>query len=278
MRPAVAALLAFHVAVVQAQTSMTRTGASASQSAPTNVDQGDQGAARLWGLSLDDYRRSQALMKGIRGAVSDPRITPIEVLGIHARDDAERRKYAEIFARVMAEDAQRVLQFQHEYQQAFRRLYPTLVAVERRPSDEAPSMGSPGAVGGSNTKLRQLVGLPQATTAGPTSRPPDVMPGDRLLVFTRDDCDTCDAVVRRAVGFLREGVMVDLFLHGASSAKDVQRYASRLAIDPALVRSGRLTLNSDGGALARVLPQRSAPPALVRKRGDSLVELEASQP
>ena len=70
---------------------------------------------------------------------------------------------------------------------------------------------------------------------------------------------------------------VDLFLHGAGGSKEVQRYATRLAIEPALVRSGRLTLNSDDGALARVLPHRSAPPALVRKRGDSLVELEASQ-
>jgi len=277
MRPAAAVLLSLHVAVVQAQTSMTKTGATASQSTPTNVDQSDQAAARLWGLSLDDYRRSQVLMKGIRGAVSDPRITPIEVLGIHARDDAERRKYAEMFARVMAEDAQRVLQFQHEYQQAFKRLYPTLVAVER-PREEAAATGTRAAVGDSNATLRQLIGLPQTPAAGPTSRPPDVMRGDRLLVFTRDYCDACDALVRRAVGFIGDGVMVDLFLHGAGGSKEVQRYATRLAIDPALVRSGRLTLNSDGGALARVLPQRSAPPALVRKRGDTLVELEASQP
>ena len=156
------------------------------------------------------------------------------MLGIHARDGAERRKYAEMFARVMAEDAQRVLQFQHEYQLAFRRLYPTLVAVEPRPREKLP-MGSGAAVGDSGTKLRQLVGLPQVPTAGQTSRPPDLMPGDRLLVFTRDDCDLCDALVRRAVGLVRDGVTVDLFLHGAGGSKEVQRYATRLAIDPALV-------------------------------------------
>jgi integrating conjugative element protein (TIGR03759 family) len=130
MKCLAAILVALHFAVAQAQTRTTTTSATTAQASQTKVESADHSAARYGGLTIDDYRRYQALMNGVRGAISDPRISPIEVLGIHARDDAERRKYAEMFARLMAEDTQRVLQFQLEYDRAFRRLHPKLVALD----------------------------------------------------------------------------------------------------------------------------------------------------
>jgi integrating conjugative element protein (TIGR03759 family) len=272
MRRMAVILIALQAAAVQAQT-RTSTTATTAQAAPTQVDNVDRSAAQYWGLTLEDYRRYQALMKGVRGAISDPRISPIEVLGIHARDDAERRKYAEMFARLMAEDTQRVLQFQLEYDRAFRRLHPKLVALDfgsgsRRPEGLQAALASAPAL--------PVSASPAAPTAAAMSRAPSVSAGDRLLVFTRDDCTPCDDLVQRATSLARQGVPVDLYVVGARSGDEAQRYARRLALDPALVSATRITLNVDGGTFARVLPQQRDLPAVVRKRGESVVRLALS--
>jgi integrating conjugative element protein (TIGR03759 family) len=265
-------LSALHV-VARAQTRTTTTTTTA-QPVQTHVDSADHGAARYWGLTIDDYRRYQALMKGVRGAISDPRISPIEVLGIHARDDAERRKYAEMFARLMAEDTQRVLQFQLEYDRAFRRLHPQLVVLDfatspRHPVSQKTAMVTPSSSTAPATS--------SSTIATGISHPAAVSTGDRLLVFTRADCRECDDLVQRATAAAVSGVTVDIYLVGARSNDEVQRYARRMALDPAVVNSGRVTLNLDAGTFARVLPKQGDLPALVRKRGDSLVQLAPAE-
>ena len=69
-------------------------------------------------------------MAGIRGSLSQPAISPLEVLGIHARDEAERKKYARQFAEAMRQDTERVLAFQREYQQAWAELNPSGLMVD----------------------------------------------------------------------------------------------------------------------------------------------------
>ncbi|HSW22063.1 MAG TPA: hypothetical protein VLJ62_04795, partial [Burkholderiaceae bacterium] len=71
--------------------------------------------------------------------------------------------------------------------------------------------------------------------------------------------------------------IVDLYLVAARSADDAQRYARRLAIDPQLVGTRRVTLNIDAGTFARVLPHRPALPAVVRMRGQDLAQLSVSE-
>ena len=81
-------------------------------------------AAQYWGLTLDEMERAKLLMRGPRGAFSDPRISPVEVLGVHARSDAERERYAELFARMLHEDTERVLAWNLAGTRAIQRLYP----------------------------------------------------------------------------------------------------------------------------------------------------------
>lgn len=266
-------LVALHAVVLQAQTRTTTTSATTAQAAQTQVESADRTTARYWGLTLDDYRRYQALMKGVRGAISDPRISPIEVLGIHARDDAERRKYAEMFARMMADDTQRVLQFQLEYDRAFRRLHPKLVALDFGAA--VRNQGSLNTASAPATAPLVPAAAPAPVAAG-LSRPTAVSAGDRMMVFTRADCRECDDLVQRAATATRHGVTVDLYVIGARSNDEAQGYARRVALDPALVNSGRVTINLDGGTFARVLPKQRDLPALVRKRGESLVQLALS--
>jgi integrating conjugative element protein (TIGR03759 family) len=173
----------------------------------------------------------------------------------------------------MAEDTQRVLQFQLEYDRAFKRLHPKLVALDSGAGSRRPE--------GLKAALASAPTLPvSATTSAPMvagmSRAPSVSAGDRVLVFTRDECTQCDDIVQRCMTLARQGVAVDLYVVDASG-DEAQRYARRLALDPALVRDRRVTLNVDGGTFARVLPQQRGLPALVRMRGESLVQLALSE-
>ena len=93
-----AALVSFSAAAVD--TGSTRldrsrsgaTGAAAAEQKSSVLDPLDVVAAQYWGLTLEEMERAKLLMRGPRGAFSDPRISPVEVLGVHARSDAERIK------------------------------------------------------------------------------------------------------------------------------------------------------------------------------------------
>lgn len=79
--------------------------------------------ARLWGLSVDEIVRAHDLMR-FRASFTNTNLSPVEVLGIHARNDAERKKYADLFARILHDDTVRVLAFQQAHAAAMQRLYP----------------------------------------------------------------------------------------------------------------------------------------------------------
>ncbi|HEX7635859.1 MAG TPA: integrating conjugative element protein [Noviherbaspirillum sp.] len=100
------------------------TNGVAGQTSSAQADATEQLQAQFWGLTLEEVRRANLLMKGPRGAFSAPNITPVEVLGIHARNDAERQKYAEQFARILRADTERVLAWSVAHAQAMARLYP----------------------------------------------------------------------------------------------------------------------------------------------------------
>jgi integrating conjugative element protein (TIGR03759 family) len=204
--------------------------------------------AARWGLSETEWRRYRSLMQGIRGSLSPATLSPIEVLGIHARDDAERRKYAEQWAVMMREDAERILAFQRAYDEAGRRLYPdaTLIDVARLPSrtvdDEA---------------LRRT---------------------ERVLLFARPDCAACDALLARVLARLDRLDGVDVFLTGIAAGDEgaIRDWAIARGIRPEWVTSRRVTLNFDAGARERVAPGRTDLPILMRRRGESVTPLSGS--
>ena len=123
-------------------------------------------------------------MDGIRGSISPATLSPIEVLGIHARDEAERRRYAERWARLMREDAERILAFQHAYDQAWQRLFPAepLIDLARLPDEKASDVA--------------------------------LQPNDRVLFFTRPDCASCDVLLQRLLKRIDTLAGVDIYLLG----------------------------------------------------------------
>jgi len=229
-----------------AQSANTTTSATAQERTP--LTEHELARAQLWGLSTEDWQRYRTLMEGIRGSISPGTLSPIEVLGIHARDDAERRKYAEQWAMMMREDAERILAFQRAYDEAGRLLYPdeTLIDVARLPS--------------------------------PTDEGQALRDTDRVLLFARPDCAACDALLARVLARLDRLAGVDVYLTGIAAGDEgaIRNWAMERGVRPEWVTAERVTLNFDGGALARVAPGRDALPVLMRRRGESVTPLSGS--
>jgi integrating conjugative element protein (TIGR03759 family) len=207
---------------------------------PTDLER-----SRVWGLSDLEWRRYQDLLLGIRGSVSPANLSPVEVLGIHARDDAERRQYAELWARAMFEDAERILAFQRAYDDAARRLNPGLKLIDTAELRTTP------------IKRSELRG------------------DDRVLFFTGLDCPACDAVLGKLLERIDRIDGVDIYVTDADSSDDtgIRRWAEAHAIEVAWVRDGRVTLNYDPGVLSRIADGSTRPPALFVRRQDQVSPL-----
>ena len=171
----------------------------------------DDRAARDWGLQPQEWARYQELMEGPLG-IHSPSLDPLSALGIEARTDEERRRYAEMQVQVEAQRVEKLLAYQRAYDEAWQRLNPGM----------------------------QRVNLPDGmpTTAG-------VRGNGRTAIFVKDGCVACGQLVQR---LQTSGAEFDLYMVGSrQDDARIRDWAKRAQIDPARVRSGSITLNHDGG-------------------------------
>lgn len=212
--------------------------------------------AALWDLEDTEWQRYQSLMQGIRGSVSPSTLSPIEVLGIHARSAEERLRYAEQWAVMMREDAERILAFQRAYDEAQKRLYSNGLLIDA------------SVLNSNKTDHEALAKLAW-------------QPTDRVLFFTDTQCPTCDAVLERLVSQLTQFSGIDLYLIDVSPGEEslIREWAASKQINPQWVNEHKVTLNVDAGARDRVVPHTGqngqALPVLVLRRGDQFTPLPA---
>ncbi len=229
-------------------TPVTETGEGTSTTEDSVLSASERIRARTWDLSEIEWQRYQQLMQGIRGSISPATISPIEVLGIHARNEAERQQYAEAWARAMHEDVDRILAFQHAYDAAGKRLYPNepLIDINRLPRDA------------------EKVSALQSS--------------DRLLFFTQANCPVCDALLGKVLQRIDQVAGIDIYITGERTGDDqtVRDWAKIHAINPEWVRSRRVTLNHDAGALEQLTHGEGQVPYLMRRRGEAVSQLRAA--
>jgi len=228
-----------------ARTATNLTHASPSSERETPLSATERHQAHAWELSETEWRRYRQLMLGIRGSVSDARLSPIEVLGIHARDEAERRHYAMRWAQAMRADAERVLAFQRAYDAAAEQLF------ARQPLIDAG----------------RLKTVPQTTSA--------LRPGDRVLFFTALECPACEATLAKLLKHLNTVAGIDIYFTdlGPGSEARIRAWADDHDIEPAWVQGRRVTLNIDNGVLASLSSEGSQAPVLFRRRGEAVTAL-----
>lgn len=176
----------------------------------------DEHLARDWGLDTEEWSRYRHLMKGPLG-VSSPNLDPLTALGIEARTEEERRRYADLQVRFERQRVQKLLAYQRAYDEAWKRLFPTAERIA--PSLPKPRPSSP----------RQL--------ASPVER--------RLAVFVSNDCVACEERVKQLQA---AGKSFDIYVVGSEDDDaSIREWAARAGVDAAKVRTGIITLNHDAG-------------------------------
>ena len=221
---------------------------SQSGQATTELTALERARAEHWALTPVEWQRYQLLMNGIRGSISPTTLSPIEALGIHARDASERRHFAERWAALMLEDAERILAFQQAYDAAITRLVGEQTLIDR------------------------------ARLPAPRPRQAPLANTDRVLLFVRPECGACEAVLERLLARLDTIAGLDIYLSGLNEGDEaaIRDWAMAQGVQPEWVRQRRVTLNFESGALARLAPGEVNLPYLLRRRGESLTPLPGS--
>lgn len=210
------------------QTQSTRIGL-------TQIEQSDQQAAEAWGLSQHEYQRYESIMEGPRGTWS-PNLDPLTALGLEARSEAERQKYAEKLVETERRRVEAELAFQRAYDAAWQRLYPGDMPVNSfSTKGDTDAMQS---VFGSN---------PYASS-------------QRLnVVVATQGCEQCDAAVKRLLSI---GAAMDVWVVDSNGDDSrIRSWAAKIGIPPEQVRAGDITLNHGGSLnvdaadLPRVAPR-----------------------
>lgn len=188
----------------------------------------DERLARDWGLRPEEWARYRQLMQGPLGIYS-PNLDPLTALGIEARSDEERNRYAELQVQAESRRVGKTLAYQRAYDAAWQRMFPGQQRVNL-PGAQAPGSGNKGS--------------------------------GRLAVFVKADCPPCEQRVRQLQA---AGTAFDLYMVGSrQDDARIRQWAVQAGIAPARVRGRTITLNHDAGRwLSLGLPGEL--PAVVRE-------------
>lgn len=227
--------------VLSAETLLSTTPQSTVQHVDTLHEQAQ--VMRAWGLTESETTRYEALMRGPRSAFSVANISPLEVLGIHAKTPAERRAYADRLVRLLYEDTERVLAFERETQAAWKRLGRPLFDPARMPV----------------RTTQHVVGKGQLW-------------GKRLAVFvTLKDCPRCAASTRELARMTHADsplIGLDVYVVDSQDTEAIRRFARSAGIQAEAVSSRRITLNQGGTLFSQYLgDDRDLPKVFVREGG-----------
>lgn len=185
-------------------------------------------AARHWGLTEQEWTRFEEIQRGPRGYWS-PNLDPLTALGVEARDEAERQRYAELQVRLEAARAERELAYQRAYDEAWQRLYPGLLPIQ-----------------GAATPLHNPV-------------------VNRLALFVGRDCPPCR---ERARQLQASGSAFDLYLVDSHNDDQLLRdWARQVGIEPARVQRRQITLNHDQGLWQRLGQDAQLPASFQQREG-----------
>ncbi|MBG5754451.1 TIGR03759 family integrating conjugative element protein [Pseudomonas aeruginosa] len=209
-------LAALHLPVSAQQSSQQAANIQSARNSQSPITHSqDARLAKEWGLRDDEFARYRELMEGPIGVYS-PNLDPLSTLGIEARSDEERRRYAELQVQVEARRVEKLLAYQRAYDEAWQRLNPGM----------------------------QRVNLPDDKPGAATSTSP-LRSSGRTAVFVKDGCVACGQLVQRLQS---SGAEFDLYMVGSRQDDTrIRDWAKRANVDPARVRSGSITLNHDGG-------------------------------
>jgi len=212
---------------------------------------------KQWGINQVELERYNTLMKGVRGSVSVENISPLEVLGIHARTDKEREKYALAWARIMHEDAEKILKFQFAYDKASK-----LLVGDQQMIDMATV----------NTERKKSKPHPTGING--------IKEGDRVLLFVRyENCSKCEYLVAEIKQKLTsvKKLQLDIYFVDTTKGKDdkkLREWSKRNRLDRSKLVTGTITLNHDKKLISKYFGLTAALPIAAVIRNGSLQRIK----
>lgn len=214
-----------------AQPAASQTDETLSEIHSSEQQQSARHKAAQWNLDQTEWTRFQALMQGPLGVYS-PNLDPLTALGIEARNEAERTRYAELQVRIETERVTKLLAYQNAYDRAYKRMSPDVLPVN-------------------------LLG--SASQASP------VETSDRPALFVTLNCKTCDNLVKR---MQIASQPFDIYLVGNRINDDgIRTWARKAGIETDKVRRGQITLNHDAGRWVKLGGQGEFPAVLRQHNG-----------
>ncbi|HAT1770912.1 TPA: TIGR03759 family integrating conjugative element protein [Legionella pneumophila] len=173
--------------------------------------------AKVWGLSEQEEKRYLQLMQSRSGVYyKNLRVTPIDILGLNARDDAEREHFANLAARQEAQKVAQNIAWNNAFYKAYNELFKDVPVV----GDFDPSPYSPYA-----------------------HQPIQLKAGETLYFFIKHD-DAVTTILLQLIDAINrtpDTKLNLLFLDMDNNA--IQLWANKHQIPIQLVTSQQITLN-----------------------------------
>lgn len=121
-------VLNMHFAIIQAYeqnatTNLTKSEVVNTQIGQTKTQKVQYSQAQLLGLTTKEIKQVKALRVQYKNFVKIDNLTDTEILGIFAKTDQDKQRYAELFVRHHRETTAKVLEFERYRQQAYIDLY-----------------------------------------------------------------------------------------------------------------------------------------------------------
>lgn len=187
----------------------------------SEINETERRRYEAWGLDVEEWQRYKALMATQRGLWT-PDLDPLMVLGIHARSEEERRRYAELAVTQEVARVEGELAFERAYQEAGKRLYPDADIIDISVLQSRSELASPAG---------------------------ELVPGDRILWFTRlQGCPQCDERLPEVLeATVDHGFSLDIFFLDTGPGDDaaIRTWAAQHDISLPKVMARRITLNHD---------------------------------
>ncbi len=184
--------------------------------------------SKVWNINPDEWTRYQQIMQG-QGKYLWKDLDPITVLGLNARSDSERYRYAEKLAIQEFENTQKIILLDRAYNDAFNKLYGKLPIVD-------------------TSKLN--IGRAKASLLSVPESQVKVEFGDRYIVFASTKCSDCNKMIKEILSSLELGVSVDIHFKD-DSRQAITQWAAKQGISPESVEVGTITLNPDSALYAQ---------------------------
>jgi len=209
---------------------------SQNQKAQITIDQ----RANMWDLTVDDYKQYLTEMANTPSSRWWKDIDPPQVLGMNAKTEEERMKYARIDVQLDKERTSREIAFQHAYDKAFASAYPNSKPININTSHHSDAVKS----------------------------------SDRFYLFTPLNDPEGALLAAKIIRLMQDKseISLNIFFVGKASFSAIQRWGKANNIPKAMPNLDQVTLNHNekdkSNMLQHILKSTKVTlPLLVRVRG-----------